>query len=76
MTLEHLFKCFCLIICLKAMLILRIFYCYITVNLKLYSFVKIDHGGRQSRKKVAKLFSFHFSMMSITKLSVPWRSNT
>ena len=37
-------------------------YCYITVNLKLYSFVKIDHGGRQNRKKVAKLFSFHFSI--------------
>ena len=39
------------------------FLCYITVHLKLYSFVKIDHGGRQSRKNKTKFFSFHFSIL-------------
>ena len=38
------------------------FLCYITVHLKLYSFVKIDHGGRQNRKNKTKFFSFHFSI--------------
>ena len=43
------------------------FLCYITVHLKLYSFVKIDHGGRQNRKNKTKFFSFHFSIRRYSK---------